>query len=167
MTNKIIGSVLILLSSYAFSFNLKHQYKKELSQIKTLMFVLSDINNILDKFPFSVYDILHLLTDKKYFPYNSLFQNCLTQMKEEKISFSQALNNNKPKNISDETYDILANIALSFELPNTKAIKGKLQLIYSDAEFYKNNLLKDGNEKLELYTKLTKLASVLSVIIFI
>ena len=88
-------------------------------------------------------------------------------MKKEHISLNEAINKYNNTDIENNIYCFITDISFAFDLPNTEAIKGKLELIQSEISYYINNLLKDENEKVQLYTKLTRLASVLTVIIFI
>lgn len=167
MVNKITGIILILLSSYVFSFSMHRQYKNETNNIKVFLYILSDIDNILEKYPFDIREILKLLKNKKYAPFNTLFGNCLELVVNENLSFYDAVSEELPENADVNIAEFIKETALSFELPNTEAIQGKLKLIYSNAQIYKDTLVKDGAAKIEMYTKLMKLASVMTVIIFI
>lgn len=167
MVNKIIGIILILLSSYVFSFVMHRQYKNETNQIKVFLYILSDIDNMLEKYPFDVYEILRYLKNKKYAPFDTIFGHCLELVTNENLSFYEAVSKALIENTDENIAEFIKETALSFELPNTEAIQGKLKLIYSNAQNYKDTLIKDGASKIEMYTKLMKLASVMTVIIFI
>lgn len=167
MVNKIIGIILILFSSYVFSFTMHRQYKNETNNIKMFLYILSDIDNILEKYPFDIREILKYLKNKKYAPFDTLFGNCLELVTNENLSFYEAVSKALPESADKNISEFIKETAFSFELPNTEAIQGKLKLVYSNAQIYKDTLVKDGAAKIEMYTRLMKLASVMAVIIFI